>query len=93
MGLNSAYSRIPSCLALKLHPSEKVYKIKMPDVELGGLVYGKRTLRLAGKGYVVDQTDCLFTEVSFGKDKKRVYEAKQKVNDANLYGGVFKVKP
>lgn len=65
----------------------------MPDVELGGLVYGKRTLRLAGKGYVVDQTDCLFTEVSFGKDKKRVYEAKQKVNDANLYGGVFKVKP
>jgi hypothetical protein len=54
MGINSAYSRIPSSLGLKLHPSGKTYKIKMPDVELGGLVYGKRTLRLAGKGYVVD---------------------------------------
>lgn len=31
--------------------------------------------------------------MSFGKDKKRVYEAKQKVNNANLYGGLFKVKP
>ena len=65
----------------------------MPDVDLGGLVYGKRTLRLGGKGFVLDQTDCLFTQVSFGKDKKRVYEAKQKVSNANLYGGLFKVKP
>jgi hypothetical protein len=54
MGINSAYSKIPSCLGLRLHHSGKVYKIKMPDVDLGGLVYGKRTLRLGGKGFVLD---------------------------------------
>lgn len=31
--------------------------------------------------------------MSIGKDKKRVYEAKQKIGPADLSGGIFRVTP
>lgn len=56
-------------------------------------MYGARTLKFAFKGYVYEETNNLFCEMSIGKDKKRVYEAKQKIGPADLSGGIFRVTP
>lgn len=92
MGLNSAYSRVNSWFYLKIFPTNSSYKIKIPDIELGGLMYGSRTLKLAHRGYVYEQNSHLFCEMSIGKDKKRIYE-QQKLGAADLAGGIFKVRP
>ena len=93
MGLTSAYSKVTSWFHLHLFNNNTRYKIKSPDLELGGLMYGARTLKFAFRGYVYEETNNLFCEMSIGKDKKRVYEAKQKLCPADLYGGIFRVTP
>lgn len=92
MGFNSAYSKTDSWLRVRLPASSKEYLVKMPDVELGGLIYGARTLRIANKGFVLEKNSQLFCEYSIGSDKKRVYESGQKVRKADLAGGIFRVR-
>lgn len=36
-------------------------------------MYGARTLKFAFRGFVYEETNNLFCEMSIGKDKKRVY--------------------
>ena len=52
MGLNTAYSKVNNWFHLQIFKTNSQYKIKVPDVELGGLMYGNRTFKLAQKGFV-----------------------------------------
>lgn len=74
MGLNSAYSKVSNWLQVKIFKTKTEYFVKIPDVELGGLAYGVRTLKITNKCFVYEKNSHLFCEISVGKDKKRVYE-------------------
>lgn len=52
LGLNSAYSKLSSLFTVKIFKTKTEYAIKLPDVELGGVMFGERTMRLVGKGFV-----------------------------------------
>ena len=55
-------------------------------------MYGHRTYRVANKGFILEMNNNLYCEISFGKDKKRVYESSSKMHHSDLIGGIFKVK-
>lgn len=92
MGLNAAYSKVNNWFHLNILPSKSQFKIKVPDIELGGLMYGNRTLKFAQRGFVYESKSKLFCEMSIGKAKKRIYE-REKLGSADLAGGIFKVRP
>ena len=48
-------------------------------------------MRLAGRAFVYERTNDLYCEVSFGKQKKKIYEYPQKLKANDVAGGVFKV--
>jgi len=52
MGLNSAYSKLTNWINVNIFTTSTFYLVKMPDVELGGLMYGNRTLKVVNRGYV-----------------------------------------
>ncbi len=54
-------------------------------------MYGNRTLKTTQKGFVYEQNSKLFTQMSIGKTKKRLYE-REKIGAADLAGGIFKVR-
>lgn len=92
MGINGAYSKIHNWLHLNIYSSQTYYKIKSPDIEVRGLVYGARTYKFGHRGYVYEKSNNLFCEMSFGKGKKRIYEVNQKLGPADLIGGLFRVR-
>jgi hypothetical protein len=93
MGLNSAYSKMSSYFNVKISSSKTEYIIRLPDVELSGISFGDRTLRLASRGFVYEKTNNIYCEISIGKDKKKVYEYNSKLKNSDLAGGIFKVTP
>jgi hypothetical protein len=52
MGLNAAYSKVNNWFNLNIFSTSSQYKIKVPDLELGGLMYGNRTLKFTQRGYL-----------------------------------------
>lgn len=63
----------------------------MPDLELGGIMFGSRTLKMTGKGFVIEKDQGIYLEFGIGKEKKKLYEYKEKIRAADLTGGVFKI--
>lgn len=53
MGLNTVYSRVPCWMHAKIPSTKTEYIVRLPEVELGGLLYGDRTLKLHNKGYIL----------------------------------------
>ena len=91
MGLNSAYSKITQLIHIKFPGLKTHYIVKLPDVEVGGLMLGDRTYHTVSKGFVYEMTNDIYLEFSIGKDKKKVYEYPQKITEHDLAGGVYKV--
>ena len=54
-------------------------------------MFGDRALLLTGKGYVLEKRSGTYLEYSIGKEKKKLYEYKQKIRKMDLTGGVFKI--
>ena len=68
--------------------------MKSPDVEIGGTMFGDRKYRICGKMFIYERTNNLWTEISFGKEKKKIYTFKNgKIKPANLVGGIYEVNP
>ena len=93
MGLNTVNSYVNHWLRAKVYSTNTEYLIKVPDLYMSGIIYGSRTYSSAGKGFILEINNNLFCELSVGKDKKRVYESKVKLQSADIIGGIFKVKP
>jgi hypothetical protein len=91
MGLNSAHSKISYYFTVRLFKSKAEYVIRLADVEMGGISFGERTLKLIGRGFVYEKVNDIYCEYAVGKDKKKVYEYSSKVKSNDLTGGIFKV--
>lgn len=92
MGLNTLNSFLVNWLQLRVSSTGSEYLIKLPDVAMDGIVYGDRLYRVANRGFVLETKQNIFGEFSVGKDKKRVYECKPKLQLSDIAGGIFKVK-
>ena len=91
LGLNSAHSKISSYFIVKFFKSNREYVIRFADVEMGGISFGERTMKLVGRGFVYEKINDVYCEFSIGKDKKKVYEYSHKIKPNDLAGGIFKV--
>ena len=54
-------------------------------------MFGERSLLLTGKGYAIEKRSGTYLEYSVGKEKKKLYEYKQKIRKPDMVGGVFKI--
>jgi hypothetical protein len=69
------------------------FECSLPPCELSGMVIGQRRFKVINRGFIVEREKLLFSEFSFGKDKKGVYTSNEKLHHAQLAGGIFKVSP
>lgn len=53
VGLNVAYFKFHSLLVVKIPKTNSEYYIKVPNLEVGGVMLGDRTIKLVGKGFVL----------------------------------------
>lgn len=75
MGLNRVTGRNLSPLFAEFPQTNTFYEIKLPEMEISGLIHGQKKYRGQGKGYIHEKTNNIFIEWSIGKDKKKVYPA------------------
>lgn len=71
-GFNSAVGNNRGWTKISFHPedhSKQVVRFTNSPGEMGGLIFGKRTLKLTGSVYFIDEENGLFCEMSFGKVK------------------------
>ena len=55
IGLNSANTKFPSHFKVKIYQNNTEYLVKLPEIELSGIMFGDRGLLLSGKGYVLEK--------------------------------------
>jgi hypothetical protein len=60
MGLNIAHSHLNHWLKAKVFSTGTEYLIKIPDLQLEGMMYGNRNYRSAGKGFIFEAKNNLF---------------------------------
>lgn len=93
LGLNAAYSKIFSPITVKIFHTNTEYRVKLPDLEIGGVMFGDRTVKLVGRSYIIERTRNVYLEYSIGKDRKKMYEYPAKLKPSDLAGGIFRVTP
>lgn len=54
-------------------------------------MFGDRKFRTIGKGFVFEPNKLIYSEFSFGRDKKNVYQTSKKMLNSDIAGGVFRV--
>ena len=55
VGLNSAHTKMPGPIKVKIYQNNTEYIIRLPDIELSGVMFGDRSLYLSGRGYVLEK--------------------------------------
>ena len=61
-------------------------------MEITGTMFGDRKYRAAGKMFIYEKKNHLWSEISYGKEKKKVYPFKNgKMKLTNIVGGIYKV--
>jgi hypothetical protein len=60
IGLNSARTKIPAHIKLKIYSTNAEYVIKIPDIDMDGVMFGSRTFKLSGLGYVLERKSGLY---------------------------------
>ncbi len=53
MGLNAAFSKNRGLYYVHIFETDTRFVIRFPDVEVGGIMIGERTLSLSGRGYIL----------------------------------------
>lgn len=91
MGLNAAYSKSYGFYYVKIFATNTNFIIKLPDLEFCGVMFGDRSLKVVGKAFIFETTTNTYLEYSIGKSRKKMYEYPNKLKEADLAGGVFKV--
>jgi hypothetical protein len=91
MGLNAAFSKNYGLYYVHIFATNTQFVLRFPEIEVGGLMLGDRTLALAGKGYVLEKSTNTYVEYSVGKAKKKIYECPGKLKPCDLIGGIFRV--
>jgi hypothetical protein len=91
MGLNRVTGRNLTPLFIDFPKTNTFYEIKLPDMEVTGLIHGEKKYRSLGKCFIHEKTNNRFIEWTVGKDKKKVYQSEGKVKPNDIYGGIFTV--
>lgn len=91
IGLNTACSKVSNFFTAKIFKTKTHYTIKLPEVEVNGLLYGNRTMRTVNRGFVLECTNNTFCEYSAGKVKKKLYDTVAKIKNSDIFGGIYKV--
>jgi hypothetical protein len=60
LGMNSAFTKFPSIFTIKIFENNREYSIRYPDVEVGGIMFGDRTLKNFGKSYVFEKNSGIY---------------------------------
>ncbi len=71
-GFNSAIGNNRGWTRISFHPSDiqqQVVRFTNSPGEMGGLIFGKRTLKLTGSVYFIDEQHLLFCQLFFGRVK------------------------
>ena len=55
VGLNSAHMKTSTPVKIKIYQSKAEYIIKWPELNMGGVMFGDRTLKTLGKSYVLQK--------------------------------------
>jgi len=55
------------------------------------LIFGQRTYKNSGKLNVFEEKNEILCELSYGKNKKHIYESQKKIKTGDIIGGVYKV--
>lgn len=55
VGLNSAHTKIPHSVKVKIYSNNTEYYIKLPECDLTGIMFGDRVLVESGIGYVLEK--------------------------------------
>ena len=53
VGLNSAHTKLPNPIRVKIFKNNTEYIIKLPELDLSGIMFGDRMINLAGTGYAL----------------------------------------
>jgi hypothetical protein len=93
MGVNSGVGGNSGIMHIKFPRTGTHFECSLPPCELSGMVIGQRRFKVINRGFIVEREKLLFSEFSFGKDKKGVYTSNEKLHHAQLAGGIFKVSP
>lgn len=91
MGLNTICGYSGGLLNIQFQSNGTRYECTMPEMELSGLMAGSRKYRLVNKIAIMQRKKGLYCELSFGKDKKDLYVAKEKMKHNDVIGGFWKV--
>lgn len=91
IGLNSGVGGNAGVTHVKLKGNH--YHCICQAGEVAGMVVGERKFRAVGRGYVYEPSKMLYSEFSFGRDKKNVYQTSKKMLNSDVAGGIFKVAP
>jgi hypothetical protein len=78
-------------MCVKLFNSDSEFIIKVPNLEVGGVMLGDRSIKLIGKGFVLEKKNQILCEISVGKDNKHLYPEDSKLGETDLAGGIFKI--
>lgn len=80
VGINSGVGGNSGIIHVKFPKNNTHFECSAPPCEISGLVFGERRFNAINRGFILERSKQLFSEVSFGKDKKYVYNHPQKLN-------------
>ena len=80
-------------LYVEFFNTQTVFQAKTPEMNITGVMFGERKFKAFGKTFIYEKKNHLFTELSYGKEKKPIYAYKNgKIKPCNLVGGIYKVR-
>jgi hypothetical protein len=93
LGLNKGVGGNAGTIHIKFNINNTHFECTTPPCEISGLIFGERRFKVINKGFVVEKSRLLYSEVIFGKDKKNVLPSSKKLNCAEIACGIFRVSP
>jgi hypothetical protein len=91
LGLNSGAGGNAGLINIKFPINQSHFECSLPSCEINGLVFGDRKMRMVGRGFILNRSKRMLTEISFGKDKKGLYDSPIKMGTSDIAGGIFTV--
>ena len=64
-------------LYIEFFNTNVTFECKVAEMEITGIMFGDRKYRTYGKLFVYEKTKQIWSEISYGKDKKKVYPYKK----------------
>ena len=91
MGLNTAVGYSLGLIHIVFKSTNLHLEGSRPAIELSGISFGARKHKLIHRIALMSKESKLYSEISFGKDKKDLYMSKSKMKPNEMMGGIFRV--